>query len=430
VDIVQINTTDCSGGAARAAYALHRGLRRLGHQSLMFVKTRISMDDSVKLFNPSMDFPGRLRRYMRRKRIAYSIRRYKHSRPQGYKDFREDRSEYFKNPLNQIPPCDVINLHWIAEFIDYQILPQAAHRAPLVWTLHDMNAFTGGCHYDHDCGKFVDSCGACPQLGSNNEKDLSRKIWRRKKRIFERIPSDRLRIVTPSQWLAEETRRSSLLGDRPIDVIPNSLDTVEFAPRDKACSRKILGISQETKTVLFSAQSITNFRKGFHLLTQILNCLPDLSDALLISIGGGIPPSPPAKTYMPIGFVDNNRLLSLLYSAADVFVIPSLQDNLPNTVLESMACGTPAVGFAVGGIPDMIRHGETGILAPPYDIKAFCEGILELLHNNEKRAEMSLTCRQVIEKEYSMESQARNYCALYNKILNMSHEQSSTPLSR
>ncbi len=415
--ITHINTNDIEGGAARAAYALHKGLRRLGYDSSMFAKKQSSIDDSVQKFRPPMVFSARLRRSFRRERIKNNIRRYKRSRPPGYEDFRGEKSEHSKDTLNQIPKCEVINLHWVADFIDYRILPDMASSAPIVWTLHDMNAFTGGCHYDHGCGKFVDNCGACPQLGSKNEKDLSYRIWRRKKKIFEKIPPGRLHIVTPSLWLAYEAKRSSLLGNRPVTVIPYGVDIDEFTPHDNICTRQILGISLETKIVLFVAHSTTNFRKGFHMLDQVFGQLNDFSNLLLISIGQKSPSKSSGKAYMSMGFIDNNRLLSVLYSAADIFVIPSLQDNLPNTVLESMACGTPVVGFNVGGIPDMVHPGVTGLLAPSGDVGALRDAIAELLENDEKREEMSKNCRRMAVEEYSAEIQAQRYLKLYQSIL-------------
>jgi len=417
MNILHLSTSDISGGAALAAYRLHSGLRHLGHDSSMFVYQKHSSDDAVTVFTPPMRITDRLRRRLRKERIARSFARYSFSRPSGYEMFSDDRCEHGADPLGQLPPCDVINLHWIRSFVDFHtFLKAVSGSVPVVWTLHDMNTFTGGCHYDDGCGKFTDGCGACPQLGSSDTKDLSHKIWRRKKKIFRQIPEGRLHIITPSRWMADEVKRSALLGGRPVTVIPNSVDTEKFAPRDRHCAREMLGIPQEAKVVFFAAQSVNDRRKNFNVLAQALDGLGDLPDLFLISIGSGEPPAELQTPYLPLGYIANERLLSSVYSAADLFVIPALQDNLPNTVLESLASGTPVVGFNVGGIPDMVRPEITGILVPPRDTGALRAAIAELLQDEPKRANMRTHCRQIAEKEYALEIQARRYAEIYEKL--------------
>ena len=416
--ILHVNTVDSVGGAGRAAYRLHVGLRRLGYDSSMFVAHRYSDDPAVTAFKPPMDLPSRLGRLIRREWIARSFARYRTSRPAGYELFSDNRSQYGADLLDQLPPCDVINLHWIAGFVDYHsYFARVPQHTPVVWTLHDMNAFTGGCHYDHGCGRYTDKCGACPQLGSRDAADLSRRVWQRKREIFEQIEPGRLHIVTPSRWLAKEAERSTLFGRFPISVIPNSLDTHVFSPRDRCIARAALEVPQEARVVLFVADSTGNQRKGFALLAQALAGLGDLTDLYLISLGSGEPTIGAQIPHLHLGHIGNDRLLSLVYSAADLLVIPSLQDNLPNTVLESLTCGTPVVGFAVGGIPDMVHPGVTGLLAPSQDMTALRAAIVDLLQDPAERAKMSANCRRIAVKEYSLEMQAQRYVELYERML-------------
>lgn len=417
MNVLHISTCDVSGGAARAAYRLHTGLRRLGYDSSMFVASRDSDDPTVKGFAPPGDILSRCRRLLRRELIARSFAPYRATQS-GYEPFRDDRSQYRREPLKQLPECDLINLHWVARFVDYRsFFAAVAGRIPVVWTLHDMNPFTGGCHYDNGCGRFGDRCGACPRLGSAHAKDLSRRVWRRKREAFKRIPQGGLHIVTPSRWLAAEARRSSLLGGRPVRVIPNGVDTEDFAPRDRTFARRTLGIPQEARAVLFAAQAVGNERKGFDFLRKALAGLAGPEGLFLLSLGSGEFASGLRTPHIHLGRVDHDRMLSLVYSAADLFVIPSVQDNLPNTVLESLACGMPVVGFDVGGIPDMVRPGVTGLLAPPGDVAALREAISELLKNDAKRKEMSANCRRIAAREYALEVQARRYVELYEQVL-------------
>jgi glycosyltransferase involved in cell wall biosynthesis len=340
------------------------------------------------------------------------------SRPAGYERFRDDRTPFAAQVLEQLPPCDVANLHWTDAFVDlgafFSRLPAAL---PIVWTLHDMAAFTGGCHYDMGCGRWRGQCGACPQLGSDNPDDLSREVWGRKRRELTDLGVERMHVVAPSQWLAEQARESPLLGRFRVETIPYGLDTELFAPRDRTFSRRLLGIPPDEMVVLFVSASLENRRKGFdHAAEAIRDCTRDL-DPLVVCVGSGdIVPGETVRC-QSLGAIRDERLMSAAYSAADLCVVPSLQDNLPNTVLESMACGTPVVGSDVGGIPDMIRPGETGLLAPAGDAGALAECLVTLLSDDDMREAMSETARRVVMEEYALEIQANRYSAIYEDLL-------------
>lgn len=416
--VVHLSTSDKQGGAARGAYRIHTGLCESGHDSRMLVRYRKSDDPTVKRFEPPMDLLNRLRRRIRRECIQCAFNRYRESRPEGYELFSDDRSEYGDTLLDQIPPSDVVNLHWVAGFLDYEsFFSSVPQRTPVVWRLSDMNAFTGGCHYDAGCDKYNAGCGACPQLGSADEEDLSRQIWERKHSIFERVEPDHVRFVAQSRWMKKEITNSTLLREFPVVLIPNGLDITAFAPRDQGVAREALGIPQIAKVALFVAQSVSNERKGFRLLGRAMADLQRLSDVFLLSLGGGKPTIDASISQLHLGHVSNDRLLSLVYSAADLFVVPSLQDNLPNTVLESLACGTPVVGFDVGGIPDMVRPGVTGLLAPVGDVDALRDAIVELLRDPASRGEMSENCRRIAVEKYALEVQAQRYVELYGEML-------------
>jgi len=416
--IIHVSTTDIAGGAARAAYRLHLGLRDLGQESGMYVTQRSSSDTDVTRFIPPTEWKKRLLPRMRGLSIYLDYARYNRSRPMGYELFRSNRNQYTSSVLDQLPACDVINLHWIADFIDYSsFFTGIRERIPIVWTLHDMNPFTGGCHYDDHCGGYRARCGRCPQLGSSSPCDLSARTWKSKMKLFSNIGAERLHVVTPSRWLAEEVRSSNLMKRFPVSVIPNSLDTGIFSPLDKVLARSAIGLPRDAKAVLFISESTTKHRKGFGYLSEALSGLADVPGIHLISLGRGIPPVPASIPHLHLGSIENDRLLALAYSAANLFVIPSLQDNLPNTVLESFACGTPVVGFDIGGIPDMVRPQATGLLTPPGKTSDLRDAIRALLQDDSKRSGLSVNCRRVAVEEYSLPIQARRYLALYQSMV-------------
>jgi glycosyltransferase involved in cell wall biosynthesis len=384
----------------------------------MFVAKKTSRDPSVIQYDPPRDPRTRILRTLRRAYIVLASRLYLLKAPAGVSFFSDDRTKYRKDPWRHLPVSDLIQLHWVTRFVDYQsffdFLPA---KTPVVWTLHDMVPFTGGCHYDQSCHRFAESCGRCPQLGSKSDTDLTRQVWQRKHKSLQKLAGDRLYIVTPSRWLGEQVGQSSLLSRFPRTVIPYGLDTETFAPRDRRISREMLRIPLRAKVVLFLAEGVRDPRKGLNLLKRALEGIESSDGMFLLSLGFGTPAEFQRFPSLHIEHVADDSLLSHVYSAADILVAPSLQDNLPNTVLESISCGTPVVGFAVGGIPDMVRPGLTGLLAAPGDSGDLRRAILDLLSNGEGREKMAFCCRKIATQEYSLEIQARRYLDLYEEVL-------------
>jgi glycosyltransferase involved in cell wall biosynthesis len=313
---------------------------------------------------------------------------------------------------------DIVHLHWInAGFMRLETL--SAIRQPMVWTLHDMWAFTGGCHYAGDCRGFENQCGACPVLGSTQKNDLSRQVWTRKTRAWKHLD---LTLVTPSRWMADEARASALFRDRRIEVIANGLDLDRFRPVDRAVAREILGLPQDARLVLFGAMdSTSDKRKGFHLLEPALQKLgnrPQTCRTELVIFGASEPrvsPDLPMKAHY-LGTLADDISLALAYSCADVFVAPSLQDNLPNTVAEALACGVPVVSFDVGGLPDMIDHKKNGYLARPFEADDLAHGIDWVLANENRQADLARAARAKAEEEYGIERCVQQYVDLYTDV--------------
>jgi glycosyltransferase involved in cell wall biosynthesis len=417
VRIVQVSTQQ-DGGAGRAARRLHDGLRQIGHDSIFFVRDLTERADGVVAFDSRANVFRRGVRSARRRRIEADFAVYRKNRSDGQEVFGDDRSELRADVRLHLPASDIVNLHWVTGFIDYSdFLSQVPPRVPVVWTLHDMNPFTGGCHYDRNCGKFVDACGSCPELGSKDEADLSRRIWQRKSRTVRKIPPGRLQIVADSNWLASKAKESSLFGGFPVEAIHYSLDVGTFAPRDRAAARLVLGLPANAKIILFVADHPNIRRKGFATLAEALTGLPAQGDLLLLSMGRDEPEVSKRFSHLHLGYVTQERFQSIIYSAADIFVIPSLQEAFGQTALESMACGTPVVGSDAGGIPEIVRDGVTGLLFPVGDARSLAAAMVKLLEDDKARAMIGKECRRVAVEEYSLEIQAKRYANLYRKVL-------------
>jgi glycosyltransferase involved in cell wall biosynthesis len=418
MNVVHLSFTDIDGGASRAAWRVHRSLDLVGIDSAMFVGSRVSHDSDVTQYRPTGNLVSRLRRVARRAVLRRDHKALR-SRPAAWEAYWEDRTINGPEVGALAPAADIYHVHQITDFIDYEALPILAARAPLVWTLHEMTPFTGGCPYTYECVGFTRECGACPQLGSSDERDLSRAVWRRKQRIYGRIASTRMHVVGASQWIAAEARRSTLFNRFPVSVIPYALDTQVFRPMREA--RRLLdafGVPPSARIVLFVAEYTSYPRKGFDLLDAALGGLRNTSDVALVSLGRGKPPTLKSDLpYVHLGALSEDSMIAAAYSMADVFVIPSRQDNLPNTVLEAMACGTPVVGFRVGGIPDMVHQGENGLLVPPGDIAALTAAIETLLADEPRRACMGVAGRRIAERDYSYRVQAERYSSLYRSLL-------------
>jgi len=312
---------------------------------------------------------------------------------------------------------DIVNLHWInGGFLGPRDVEKI--KVPIVWTLHDMWPITGGCHYSYDCRNFEESCGNCPQLHSRSENDWSRKGWERKSTSWE---DKKFTVVTPSRWLRDEVRSSSLFGAYETSVIPYGIDLERFNDGCRLGAREKLGIPADKPCVLFGALSAdSDSRKGYSLLKAGLEQIAEelRQRKVTITIFGGTQSSlerDPQTGLMQHSFGSISCLdeLASLYRAADVFVAPSRADNLPNTVLEATACGTPTVAFEVGGMSDMIEHGKTGFLAQPFDTGALAKAVLNVIDGRVSRKDV----RAKAEREFPELKQAEHYRTLYESVL-------------
>lgn len=405
--ILTVNAADLEGGAARAAYRLHTGLQRLGHEPYMLVQGRTSDDHRV------MGPRTRMEKFMARVRPSldgWPARRYPGL---GNKLFSPSwlRGPALVERINQ-DPAELVHLHWITAGM---LRPEDLLRVqkPMVWSLHDMWAFTGGCHYDEGCGRWMQACGTCPMLGSSKEHDLSRRVHERKQKTYAQL-KDKLTVVGLSKWMAECASQSSLMRDLHVVNLPNPIDTHTFKPVDRRVAKEILGLPQDRPLVLFGAVNATaDPRKGFAHLSAALHTLPNGSVELAV-LGASRPANPPDLGHPThyLGRLHDDASLCVLYNAADVTVVPSVQENLSNTVVESLSCGTPVVAFHIGGNSDMVDHQVNGILAPGFDAAAMAEGIRWVLDPSHREGARA-AARRIAEERFGEAEVCRRYEALY-----------------
>jgi glycosyltransferase involved in cell wall biosynthesis len=409
IKVLHVSSFDLAGGAARSAYRIHQGLEKIGVASQMLVQFKSGGDRSVQLtenkiktrIRSSVD-SSLLMLSQQKKHQMFSL--------QWFPDAAAHK-------IAQINP-DIINLNWICSgFLKIETL--AKLNKPLVWTFHDMWAFTGGCHYTEGCDRYTVSCGQCPQLKSNKDQDLSQWVWQRKAKAWKEL---NMIIVTPSKWMAECARSSSLFKDVHIEVIPYGLDIQSYKPINRQVAREILNLPQDKQLILFGSMSPDDPRKGFRFLQHALKQLTssgwqDKAELLILG-GSGINHLLDSEFKIHnVGRLNDDISLALVYAAADIFAAPSTEDNLPNTVLESLACGTPCVAFKIGGMPDMIEHQLNGYLAQSFEVEDLAKGITWVLEDQERHKKLCDRARRKTEQEFTLELQANRYLSLYEKIL-------------
>ncbi len=409
VKILTVSATDRIGGAGIAAYRLHQALLRSGCQAQMLVWRKATADPSVVRLGEQLGLRRRIGR-----RLAESRHRRQLLRHPRQPDAAYWSSNQFSYPMaaaiNSFN-ADLVHLHWIGDNV-LPIAELARIDAPVVWTLHDMWAFTGGCHYAGDCRRFEADCGRCPQLLNPGSNDLSASVLRDKRRTWARLP---LTIVCPSRWLAERAAGSAALRDKRIEVIANPIDHEIFKPLDKSTARRALNLPLDRQLILFGAiGGPADPRKGFAYLRAALGNLR-ARDGIELAVFGGETTAAPALD-LPlhnVGRLSDELSLNLLYNACDVFVLPTQQDNLPNTVMEALASGTPCVAFDSGGVADLVQHQENGYLAKAKDPVDLLRGLQWTL----EQSWYADALHQQSRERYSFQRISDQYLRLYRSLI-------------
>lgn len=425
--ILLVNTSGKTGGAAIAASRLMTTLNRNGVDATMLVA-----DGETRRNGAVASLPCRLRHkwnFLSERLLLYVSQNF--SRKHLF-DIDPAMTGTDITRLPEFSEADVIHLHWVNQgFLSLRDIRHILESGkPVVWTMHDMWPFTGVCHYVHSCDHYKRQCGSCPLLAHRGPRDLSHRIWKRKQAVWSRFP--RLTFVACSKWLAQTAAGSPLVGGHKVLNIVNPIDCELYSPRNKAEARQALGLSAgNKKLILFCAYNVMLPIKGLAYLKEALEMLvsisPELKEQLgVVMVGKGSETAGvdfPVETF-PMGFVTDEHRKATIYNACDVFAIPSLQDNLPNTIVEAKASGLPVIGTKVGGIPQMIEHGVDGCLVAPQDSAELAEALKWMLSeaNLDRMSEQS---RLDAQKQYSEQTVAKRYMECYRSLMD-EHRQSFT----
>ena len=411
------------GGAAIAATRLMEALREKGVEASMLVQD--GADEAKGIYSTTR---GPVKRTINLLRFIIErlvFLRYERSSSIRFLFSLANTGESIsRNPL--VKEADVIHLHWInAGFLSLKTLGELLKSGkPVVWTFHDMWPFTGGCHYALDCKEYTRECGDCPFLKNPRKGDLSHRIWRKKQKLFK---ESQVTVITPSRWLQKCVGESSLLHHWQVSAIHNPVKPQLFKPADREEVCRKLGLNPGKKYILFGAATMKNVLKGFNYFLEATRTIAgdagiekDVEILLFGKTREDVAQSFPLKT-TNISFVQSINTLVELYSVSHLFVIPSLQDNLPNTIIESMLCGTPVVGFNTGGIPEMIEHQVNGYLAEYKSSADLAKGMNWVLSCS-SYDQLSADTRNSALERFSMERSVDMHLDLYRELVNKAGE--------
>ncbi len=402
--VLHINYKDVVGGAAIAALRLHEGLTLAGCDSHLLVgEASVKSDTTTEI--------------KRRRLIQELNNRFAQKLGLGFITI-INTFGIEKYPLYQ--EADVIHFHNLhGGYFNYLALPFLTKRKPAVLTVHDMWNFSGHCTSSYDCERWQIGCGKCPypDYYPSVPLDHTKLEWRLKNWAYHRT---NLHFIYPSRW-AMEKAQFSMLKDMPIHYIPHGLDLTKYQPLDQVKCRYLLGIPLEKKVIMFAAEDVSSPNKGGTFLCEALtNLAADLKkDLVLIALGkgGDIIANMAGIPVVNLGYISNDRIKAAAFSAADLFVLPTLAEIFGLVLQESMACGTPMVAFNAGGVGDLVRHYTTGYLAKLKDSNDLGRGITELLTNDQLRAKLSVNCRHIALKEYDLSLKVNRYLDVYRQVI-------------
>lgn len=412
--VLIVNTSEKTGGAALAAKRLMEALNNNGVKAKMLVRDKETEQITV------VPLPSKLMQQWHFLWDRFKIYCHLWFSKNHLFDIDTASSGADITKLPEFKEAEIIHLHWVNQgMLSLKGIKKILDSGkPVVWTMHDLWPATAICHYPERCERFKSHCRECGMLHKGGcLGDLAARVWKRKKAM---LASRSISFVACSRWLCSEARQSALLTEQRIVSIPNPIDTRIFHPIDKVEARKQLQLPEDKQIILFVSQKVTDPRKGMDYLVESLNRLladdPSLRERAVVAILGGqaeeIAERLPMEAY-PLGYVSETKRIVAIYSAVDLFVTPSLSDNLPNTIMEAMACGVPCVGFKVGGIPEMIDHLKNGYVANYRDAKDLASGIRWVL-DEANGEELTKNALHKVHANYSQTAVAMQYIEVYN----------------
>ena len=413
MNILILNTSELTGGAAVAANRLAKALGKSGVEVSMLVRDRKT--DHVKVFSVNNSWTSHRLNSFRFiwERLIIFICNFFSKKNLFQVSIANTGTDLSKHPLVQ--QADVIHLHWVNQgFLSLSDIKKLVNTGkPIVWTMHDLWPATAICHYPGECEKYISNCYQCPMLKRNPFFDLAASVFKEK----GKIGLSKITFVGCSRWLSGKAKKSYLLRDKTVLSIPNPIDTEVYHPMDQDMTRELLGLPSGKRLLLFGALNVTDKRKGIDYLIEALRKI-EKQDVELVVFGQA---KDDIRGLFPVsihsmGYLSDESKIVALYNAVDMFITSSLEENLPNTIMESMACGTPCVGFEIGGIPEMIDHKINGYVASYKDASDLANGIRWVLEHEDQQA-LSDACVKKVQENYTEEVVAKQYMALYKRLL-------------
>ena len=415
--VLIVNTSERNGGAAVAANRLMEALNNHGVKAKMLVRDKQS--DSLTV----VGLQGKWWQqwcFLWERLVIFCHLHF--SRKHLFElDIANTGTDITRLP--EFREADIIHLHWINQgMLSLGVIRKILNSGkPVVWTMHDIWPATAICHLTLGCNKFKTGCHHCKYLpGNGSTRDLSAKIWRRKQHLLD---GQSITFVACSRWLEAEAKMSALLNGQKVTNIPNSIDISIYKVGNRSEARQRLGLPTDKQVILFVSQRVTNLNKGMEYLIEACNQLvsqhPEMKETTAVAILGGhaedVVAELPFEAY-PLGYVSEEYRIADVYRAANVFVLPSLSENLPNTIMESMACGIPCVGFKVGGIPEEIDHLKNGYVAAYRNAEDLARGIRWILCEADYDS-LSAAAVKKVSRCYSQQSVALKYTEIYNEAI-------------
>ena len=419
--VLIVNTSERTGGAAVAANRLMEALNNNGVKAKMLVRDK--QTDSLTVVGLGNGVMAQ--RHFLLERL--SIWRNLHFSKKHLFDIDLANTGFDITKMREFKEADVIHLHWINQgMLSLRGIKKILDSGkPVVWTMHDVWPATAICHYTKGCNAFKNVCRNCKMLpGGGSSHDVAWKVWNRKLQVLK---DQHVSFVACSRWLEAQAKQSSLLSGHSVTSIPNPIDTRVYKPCDKTEARKRLGLPLDKRIILFVSQRVTDERKGMAFLSEAIDKLacekPETGKNTVVAILGGHAEEMEGKLALPVfplGYVNDDKKIVDVYNAVDVFVLPSLEDNLPNTIMEAMACGVPCIGFRVGGIPEEIDHQKNGYVAEYKSADDLARGINWILHQADYQA-LSDNAIAKVRHHYTGQQVAMQYTEVYQQALAQKH---------
>jgi glycosyltransferase involved in cell wall biosynthesis len=418
--VLLINTTDTQGGAALAIYKIHKKFIEFGIDSTLLVLKKYSKEEGVVKLPLNNSYFNRIYKGLYYRFLQHQMKHHSLGSKSGFPTFSDDRTVY-GNEINDFiakEKYDIILLNWIHDFVDLgSLFLKLPAKPKFVWRLADINALTGGCHIAFQCKKYNEQCGSCPQLAKPSNHDFSSEIFKRKKRYFDSLNTNRLHFISLSKWMKKDVQTSPIISRFQVQLIQNGVDRNVFVPANKTHIRHSKGIPQDKFVVLIMSYSLNDTVKGYRYSEEVTRKLSGNKRIVFLAVGENSVRSNEYSNLISLGLLEGEKNVAEAYQAADLYLFTSIHDNHPNTVIEALACGVPVIGFNAYGVPDLVEEGVNGHLFELYDTNGMAQKIEQLSNDFDDMRRMGKNAVDRVRDNHDINVQAKKYLTYFKEIL-------------